>query len=150
MFFLCKKANAPQAFCNEDDILCAAMPHFPEFLHCCVLTVNVWLVVISRRCDHPHHLHPGFLHQCERVLHCHLPRGHHPGHLAPAQHEEGGDGGQVCFLSLSHFQTDRSHCRTSANGNQHTAQQVCSLVSVTCESYFGVFCRMLLFKDQQK
>ena len=62
----------------------------------------MWLVFISRRCDHPHHLHPGVLYKRERVLHCHLPCGHHPGHPAPAQHEESGDGGQVClFFSLS-------------------------------------------------
>lgn len=63
--------------------------------------MSVWLVFISRRCDHPHHLHPGVLYKRERVLHCDLPCGHYPGHTAPAQHEESGDGGQVClFISL--------------------------------------------------
>lgn len=61
---------------------------------------NMWLVFSSRRSDHAHHLHPGVLHQRERVLHRHLPGGHHPGHHAPAQHEESGDGGQVWIFFL--------------------------------------------------
>lgn len=61
---------------------------------------NAWLVFSSRRSDHAHHLHPGVLHQRERVLHRHLPGGHHPGHHAPAQHEESGDGGQVWIFFL--------------------------------------------------
>lgn len=61
---------------------------------------NACLVFSSRRSDHAHHLHPGVLHQRERVLHRHLPGGHHPGHHAPAQHEESGDGGQVWIFFL--------------------------------------------------
>lgn len=61
---------------------------------------NAWLVYSNRRSDHAHHLHPGVLHQRERVLHRHLPGGHHPGHHAPAQHEESGDGRQVWIFFL--------------------------------------------------
>lgn len=79
-----------------------------RFLFWYVLFVNVRFVFISRWSHHPHHLHPGVLYKRECVLHCHLPRGHHPGHHAPAQHEESGDGGQVCIFSLSRFQTDQN------------------------------------------
>lgn len=83
-----------------------------KFLLWLVSIVNVWLVFNIRWSDHTHHLHPGVLYKRECVLHCHLPCGHHPGHHAPAQHEESGDGGQVCVFSLSQFQTDQSHCYT--------------------------------------
>lgn len=81
---------------------------------CFFVIVNMWLVFISRRCDYPHQLHSGVLYKRERLLHCHLPRGYHPGHPASAQHEESRERGQVCVFSLSQFQRHHSHCYTSA------------------------------------
>lgn len=72
-----------------------------SFLIANTVDFNVWLVFISRWCNHPHHLHSGVLYKCECLLHCHLPRGNRPGHPAPAQHEESRDGGQVCLFCTS-------------------------------------------------
>lgn len=88
----------------------------PEKPVCVQFCVSLSLFVFSsRRSDHAHHLHPGVLHQRERVLHRHLPGGHHPGHHAPAQHEESGDGGQVWIFFL--VSPDRLVAATS-----HTAK----------------------------
>lgn len=76
---------------------------FLERLVCLILNL-CHFCVISRWCYRSHHLHPGVLYKRECLLHCHLPRGHHSGHPAPAQHEESGDGGQVRFFCLFCFQ----------------------------------------------
>lgn len=56
------------------------------------------LFFICRWDDRTHHFHSGVLYKRERLLHRDLPRGNRPGHPAPAQHEESGDGGQVCLF----------------------------------------------------
>lgn len=87
--------------------LCCNLTPFPlsflERLVCLILNL-CHFCVISRWCYRSHHLHPGVLYKRECLLHCHLPRGHHSGHPAPAQHEESGDGGQVRFFCLFCFQ----------------------------------------------
>lgn len=89
------------------NFLCCNLPPFPlsflERLVCLILNL-CHFCVISRWCYRSHHLHPGVLYKRECLLHCHLPRGHHSGHPAPAQHEESGDGGQVRFFCLFCFQ----------------------------------------------
>lgn len=81
--------SAVEALAESRTVFACQFPHIP------CLIVNVRLAFIRWRDHHPHHLHPGVLHKRQCLLHCHLPGGHHPGHPAPAQHEEGGDGGQV-------------------------------------------------------
>lgn len=71
----------------------------PSWLCSCNLCPLFCPLFLSEQSKCSHHIHASFLHQRVRMLHRHLPRSHHPRCFTPPQHEESGDGWQVCMYA---------------------------------------------------